>query len=258
MAIGRYRIMTETRESKVNWVTDYHFHLLKVNALIPETRTFISRCAETHAAISVDTAIRERWFGNRSDARVKNFLQVFNLRYRKYGKVFDLLLRYHQKFTLADWQVVVLVHLLVSDPFFRWFVSEFLAKIPIKSPVSTQALFRSLNSTMPDHIRSNTRVTYAMKLITAAKAVGLIDATEVNQTAHVSLSLLSLYYMLYFLESINMDPGDFLQSPLAKPFDAQMLTERLESGHQLGYWHLTWYGNTARIQLADLNGVPLD
>lgn len=250
--------MTETRESIINWVTDYHFHLLKVNALIPETRTFVARCAETHEAISVDTAIRERWFGNRSDARVKNFLQVFNLRYRKYHKVFNLLLRYHQRLTLADWQVVVLVHLLVSDPFFRWFVTEFIAKMPIKSPVSTQSVFRSLNAIMPDHIRSNTRETYAMKLITAAKAVGLINGNEDNQTAHVGLSLLSLYYLLYFLESINMDPGDFLQSPLASAFDRQILTERLESGHQLGFWHLTWFGNSSRIQLAELNGVPLD
>ncbi|MCB1177005.1 MAG: hypothetical protein KDK36_05440 [Leptospiraceae bacterium] len=233
-------------------VEKFHFHILKVNVLKNETKIFLERCPENFQNLNYEIAIQNRWFGNKSDARIKHLFQVFNSRYLAYPKPISLLKKNIHKMNQLDWNWIIYIHLLVTDPVFRWFSCDYLFSLSLGEEFSRDELARNMEEVLKDHIRTNTRITLSAKLITAGKFLGILKGGSYFKYSPLDFSHFGLYYVLYFLQTLSFDINLFPKTNLFRGFypKKDRFTIDLEELSGNKYIHLHWYGDEPSIQLS--------
>ncbi|MCG6146504.1 hypothetical protein [Leptospira bandrabouensis] len=234
-----------------------NFHLLKVSSYPEESKTYVERYSFEREPISVDTVIRERWYSNKSDKRVKNLLLVFKNRFLTYEIAFRFLQMNLGAFGRIDWVWVILSHLTLSDPLFRWYFTQFLSELPEKAVFTKDQLSRSLASVMSEETRPYTRNTYSAKLITATKSLKIVHGQKIFVKEGLVFSSLGFYYFLYLLQSINFDIDKLSQTSLFHGFfhSQKELFEALERLKSEKFISLMWYGEQPSIQLRQVEGL---
>lgn len=238
-------------------ITKPHFHLLKISSLPSETKIFIERYPSDGKSISKDQIIRDRWFGNKSDARIKNIVQVFHSRFLIFQNAFSFLKSNFTLFGNADWKWIILIHLIVTDPNIRWFACKFLPTISEGYEFSKDQVARAIEPLMGENIRANTRITYSSKLIGAFKSIGLVSGKSKFARVRLEYSPLGFYYVLYLLQSIQFDLNSLPSTDIYLGFfkDKEELRSGLDRLAAKGYISVSWYGDSPSIQLKQIQGV---
>lgn len=233
------------------------FHLLTVSSFPAESRIFVERYPLDQVKVSVEQIIRERWFPTRSDQRIGKMVNVFGSRFHVFDKAFRFLKLNINLFQSNDWKWIVLIHLILTDPMFRWFACEFLPSIPNGFDFSKDQVSREIQPQMGEHVRATTRITYSSKLISAMKSLSLVIGKKQYTKANLEFSSLGFYYFLFLLKSIELDIDKLHLTKLYLAFfvsrnDLFVSYDRLASQ---GYISVTWYGDNPTIQLKQLEGV---
>lgn len=234
-----------------------HFNLLTVSSFPTESRTFIERYPIGQNIVTIDQIVRERWFPSRSDNRVKEMTKVFKSRYLNFEVAFGFLKLNIQMFQNNDWKWVILAHLVLTDPLFRWFVCEFLPSIPTGYDFSKDQVARDIQNQIGEHVRATTRITYSSKLISAMKSLSLIDGRNKFKRVPLEFSNLGFYYFLFLLKSIDFDIDKLYLTKFYLAFFDNMdgLFTAFDQIASKGYISLAWYGDTPKIQLKQIGGV---
>ncbi|EOQ90765.1 hypothetical protein LEP1GSC202_0425 [Leptospira yanagawae serovar Saopaulo str. Sao Paulo = ATCC 700523] len=234
-----------------------NFHLLKVSSFPEESKTYVERYLLEKDPIDVDTVIRERWYSNKTDKRVKNLLLVFKHRFLNYDIAFRFLQLNLGSFNRVDWVWVILAHLSLSDPLFRWYMNQFLYPLPEKSTFTRDQLSRELSTVMSEETRAFTRNTYSAKLITATKSLKLVHGQKIFVKENLLYSSLGFYYFLFLLKSISFDIDQLHQTSLYRGFfkSKQDLFDGFEKLKSENYISLMWYGEQPSIQLKQMSGL---
>lgn len=238
-------------------ITSPHFHLLKVGILPDDTKSFINRYTISESNSNPEKGIRERWFGNRSDERVRHLIQVFHSRFVVYETGFSFLQHNFDKFSFQDWNWIIAIHMILSDPTFRWFVTEFLPSISLEHDFSRNQLSRDLGNNLGESTKMNTKITYSSKLLTASKALKIIKKSNDNyRKVPLEVSQLGFYYILFLLQSIDFDLNRIIHTKIVLGLfqTKQDLKTMLDTIAMNGYITLTWYGDDVNIQLKALEG----
>lgn len=157
-----------------------HTRILRLTLAAIESRAYWEMVQPSlTVAERVERAFSERWFGNKSFARVKLLLSNFACRFDEYPEALETLRRWrpNERGTRA---LVCHWHLQLSDPLYRRFTGAWLpARLNDGGRrFDTDTVARWLVEVGHTSLAPSTRYQYASKLVRAADEAGLISPSK--------------------------------------------------------------------------------
>lgn len=166
-------------------VDAFHTRILRVTLAVQESRAYWEAVdPEVRGAARVERAFSERWFGNKSLARVKLLLSNFAARFDAWPEALVALRRWRPadpgtRPLLCHW------HLQLSDPLYRAFTGDWLpARLAEgRKEFDRDAVARWVGARPNAEWAPATRYGFATKLMRAAAEAGLVSAEQGPRTA---------------------------------------------------------------------------
>jgi hypothetical protein len=166
-------------------VTALHTRILRLTLAVQESRAYWESVdPEVLGSARVERAFSERWFGNKSLARVKLLLANFAVRFDAYPEALAALRRWRPtdpgtRPLLCHW------HLQLADPLYRAFTGDWLpARLAEgRKEFDRDAVARWVAALPGAEWAPATRYGFATKLIRAADEAGLVSAGQGPRTA---------------------------------------------------------------------------
>lgn len=244
-----------------------HTRLLRVSLGLEESRAYWEHRRFASPKLGLATvAFEERWFGNKSMARVQRLLSEFSHRYDAYPVALAVLTHW-QPIDLVTRQNLCHWHLQLADPTYRRFTGTYLEQRRCqKATVDRDMVTRWVVSTIGSDWASATSQRMATGLLTAAAAAGLCTAGSRSRAlSYPQITDEALTYWLYFLRHLNFE-GTLRSNPylasvgLSEGFLEQRLRKlpdisfkRMAELHDFGWaypdlktWALARLGQSAR------------
>lgn len=209
--------------------TRVHTRLLKCSLELEESRAYWRHRA-AGGPVTAERAFSEYWFGARSLARVELLLANFRARFDAFPSALAVLQRWPD-LDLAARRVIGHWHLQLSDPLYRRFTGEFLVERhrQLRPHVGRDAVIGWVGEQGPGRWTMATRIQFASKLLTAARAAGLVAGTrDPRPLTFPPVPEIALIYLLYLLREIDF-AGTLLVNPYlasvgleGQPLDARL------------------------------------
>lgn len=158
-------------------VTETHTRILRLTLAVQESRAYWEAIDPAlNGPARVERAFSERWFGNKSLARVKLLLAQFAVRFDAYPEALEQL-RTWKPLERGTRALVCHWHLQLSDPLYRLFTGTWL---PLRhedgrKEFDRDAVARWLGDVGPANLAPSTRFQFATKLLRAADEAGLVS-----------------------------------------------------------------------------------
>lgn len=198
-------------------VIEHHSRMLKFTLGVEETRDYLDhRDPDVNAPSNLDV-FEGRWFGSRSEHRVKIILRNLKARFDAYPHALRMLTSWrgmdpHVRTLVCHW------HTQLADPTYRSFTGTYLpSRLFGASPdVTLDLVVTWVNSTYPSDWKPTTIRQMASKLMSTAYQAGLLDSTQDRRriiTPRVSNEALS--YLMYLLRGVLFE-GTLLDNPYLK------------------------------------------
>lgn len=167
-------------------VTTPHTRILRLTLAVQESRAYWESVDPGLLGTArVERAFTERWFGNKSLARVKLLLSNFAARFDAWPEALETLRRW-RPVELGTRALVCHWHLQLSDPLYREFTGSWLpARLDDgRRQFDRDTVARWFADLGTATLAPSTRYQYATKLIRAADEAGLVSpATDGPRTA---------------------------------------------------------------------------
>ncbi|QDE82500.1 DUF1819 domain-containing protein [Myxococcus xanthus] len=168
-------------------VAALHTRILRLTLAVQESRAYWEAVdPEVRGPARVERAFTERWFGNKSLARVKLLLANFAVRFDAYPDALAALRRWRPadpatRPLLCHW------HLQLADPLYRAFTGDWLpARLAEgRKEFEPDAVARWVAARPEADWAPATRYGFATKLIRAANEAGLVSSGQGLRTALV-------------------------------------------------------------------------
>ncbi len=160
--------------------TKFHTRILRLTLAVQESRAYWEALDPSlKASARVERAFTERWFGNKSLARVKLLLANFATRFDEYPLALETLRRWRPT-DVGTRALVCHWHLQLSDPLYRLFTGTWLpARLDDgRRQLDRDTVARWVADAGHSEIAPSTRYQFATKLIRAADEAGLISASK--------------------------------------------------------------------------------
>lgn len=231
--------------------TELHTRILRVTLGVEESAIFWKLAGVDEAALALNPrAFEERWYGGRSQVRVKKLHEDFLDRYSFPGAR-AALQRWVKAGMPADAQrLCAHWHLQLVDPLYRRFSGEWLPARASAghSQVDRDAVMPWINETLGLEYAAATRQMFAGKLLTAAAQAGLLSSGARRELIHPQVSLDALGYLLYLLRGVTF-MGTFLDNPYLRSVGlaGDSLEERLRDGTRAGWWRYARMGHLIEL-----------
>lgn len=211
----------------------HHTRQLKYTLGLEDSRDYLSRRGEvTQATFPSPGDIFElRWFGSRSEARVKIILRNMRARFDAFPHALPTLCDH---FASMEPRVRVLIchwHTQLSDPIYRNFTGDYLPE-RLLSPsggVTLEVVVTWLEELYPGRWQPITTRSLASKLMSTAYQAGLLDKTGEQRLVLIPrVPDEALEYLLYLLRDLSFT-GSLLDNPYLRSvgLDGFMLEDRL-------------------------------
>lgn len=159
----------------------FHTRILRLTLAVQESRTYWESVEpRLKGTARVERAFSERWFGNKSLARVTLLLNNFAVRFDAYPEALELLRRWRPtdpttRALVCHW------HLQLADPLYRAFTGDWLPEWSAAGPdrsFDRNTVARWLVSLPGSTWAPATRFQFATKLMTTAGEAGLLSAAK--------------------------------------------------------------------------------
>lgn len=158
--------------------TELHTGILRCTLAVDESQMYWSRFDPSEDPTRRNLrAFEERWFGSRSQARVKSLLASLSVRFDAHPKAIELL-RGWRGMSPVTRKVVCHWHLQFVDPLYRRFSSDFLPsrREGARDTIDRDVIGRWVDAQAPGRWAASTRAAFGTKLLTTAVEAGLVQA----------------------------------------------------------------------------------
>jgi hypothetical protein len=214
-------------------VSVVHSRLLKLALATQESRAYFAHVRpEMPPRERAARAFEERWFGAKSEARVRDLLANFQLRYDAYPSALAAL-RTLDRLDSASRALVCHWHLQLADPVYRAFTGQWLVeRRRAAATFDRPVVVRWLREQHGDRWSQSTCVQIASKLLSAASEARLCSSKrDPRSLLSVVVSDDALAYALYLLRDLSFD-GTLVDNPYLRSvgLSPSALAERLR-GH---------------------------
>jgi hypothetical protein len=166
-------------------ISAVHTRILRLTQAVQESRAYWESIdPEIKGEARSERAFTQRWFGNKSMARVKLFLANFSLRFDAFPEALEVLRRWRPT-DPATRPLVCHWHLQLVDPLYRAFTGDWLpARIAEgRKQFDRDVLARWVASVQSAEWAPATRYQFASKLMRAAGEAGLVSSGQGKRTA---------------------------------------------------------------------------
>jgi len=232
--------------------TTWHSRILRVTLSVEESAVFWQRAGpdETSAQLNV-RAFEERWYGSRSEERVRKLHEDFAARYT-YPGAREALARWSSAGMPVEAQrIVAHWHLQLADPLYRLFTGTWLVERrgTGHATVDRDVVGRWLQDTLAGDYSAATRQMFAGKLLTAAGQAGLLTGGTTRALQFPTCPLEPLGYLLYLLRNVSIE-GTSLDNPYLRSLEmvGPRLEARLVEGQLAGWWRYARMGELVEFR----------
>lgn len=166
-------------------VDAFHTRILRLSLAVQESRAYWESVdPEVRGTPRVERAFTERWFGNKSLARVKLLLANFAVRFDAFPEALTTLRRWRPEDPVTR-PLVCHWHLQLVDPLYRAFTGQWLpARIAEgRKSFDRDAVARWIAALPNAEWAPATRYMFATKLIRAGEEAGLVSPGQGPRTA---------------------------------------------------------------------------
>ncbi len=209
--------------------TEVHTRLLKCALEVDDTRAYW-RHTEPGVDPSPGAAFESFWFGAKSLARVQVLLTNFRAPYDAVPSALRVLHRWPHmepdtRALICHW------HLQLSDPLYRAFTGDFLVqrRERLRSDITRDLVITWVGEQGPGRWTTTTRIQFASKLLSAAKAAGLVGTSrDPRPLTFPRVGDDALTYLMYLLREVEVQ-GTPLDNPYLRSvgMDGGLLEDRL-------------------------------
>jgi hypothetical protein len=196
-------------------VEQIHTRLITVSLIVDEARTFWRvQNPEQSKAEQIEAAFTERWFGNKSLARVRRLVRALHERFAVIPSTLSTL----RQWDPDEYQTRALVchwHTQLTDPLYRRFTSDFFEqrrRYP-EPTVDHDVTLRWVQSTCPGRWSEPTNGRVASGLLSTAHSAGLCaEGPAQRALLFPFVTDDALTYLLLLLREVRFD-GTLLSNP---------------------------------------------
>lgn len=232
--------------------TTWHTRILRVTLSVEDSAVFWERARpdETSAQVNV-RAFEERWYGGRSEERVRKLHEDFMARYTFPGAREALSTWTARGMPAEAQRLVAHWHLQLADPLYRMFTGTWLVerRAAGHTTVDRDVVGRWLQDELAADYSAATRQMFAGKLLTAAGQAGLVSGGATRTLRFPSCPLEPFGYLLYLLRGVQIE-GTALENPYLRSVDmvGVRLEQRLAEGQLSGWWRYARMGELVEMQ----------
>jgi Putative inner membrane protein (DUF1819) len=202
-ALGEARRGNERRE-----VTVAHTRILRTTLATDDCYAYWQKVDTTiPAAQRARVAFEERWFGLKSDARVRTLMGDMLERFDAFPEALELL---HELRTipaaLRPW--ICHVHTALADPIYRQFAGAFLPERRALgyASVDREQVARWVNELYPERWAGATSTKFGSNLLATAFEVGLLsERRDPRPLLPVAAPEVAIAYALYLLRDVRFE-----------------------------------------------------
>ena len=199
--------------------TSVHTRMLRIGLVEPESRVYWAQAARLiPPAQKIQVAFQERWFGSRTEARVRYLMNNLAARFDAFPASLSVLARWNPT-DIVDRTVICHWHVQLSDRLYREFTSTLLAdrwQRP-EPTIDRSSVVRWVEQKMEGRWSSATSQRMAVGLLATAAEAGLCQPTRnIRTLAYPRVSDHALTYLLYLLRDLkyqgNLSDNPYLRS----------------------------------------------
>jgi len=163
--------------------TTFHTRILRLTLATQESRAYWAAIdPNIQGSARVERAFTQRWFGNKSLARVKLLLANFATRFDAFPEALETLRRWQPE-DVGTRSLVCHWHLQLADPLYRAFTGEWLdeRRQEGRRAFDTDAVARWVGTLPNAAWAPSTRFQFASKLVRTADEAGLVSTVAGGQ-----------------------------------------------------------------------------
>lgn len=196
------------------------------------------------AANRASVAFAQRWFGIKSEARVRTIMTDMAERFDAYPEALALLHRVG-RIPVAARTLICHVHTQLADPVYRRFAGTFLAerREQGRGTIDRAVVARWVDTLAPGRWSPATCTKFASNLLATALDVGLVRGRrDPRKLPHLVVPEVAIGYALYLLRGVRIE-GSLTDNPYLRSLGVTSLTLR------------TVAPRTPGVRIAELGGV---
>ena len=194
--------------------TQEHTRILRVMLAVEDCVAYWKApAAEGELTQRTRAAFEGRWFGSKSEARVRTLMGDMALRFDSYPGALAALRAWSPPREVAPW--ICHFHTQLADPIYRRFSGGFLPERWVKGyrQVDRDAVARWVQECWPDRWSPATCAKFGSNLLATAFEAGLLkDRKDPRKLAVPRAPAVAVEYLLYLLREVAID-GQLLDSP---------------------------------------------
>ncbi len=223
-------------------VSVYHTRILKMSLSLDDNRSYWDNYRPGIERKKLPAvAFEERWFDNKTMARVRLILNNFRYRYDAYPMALEVVSKWRPidpgiRQNICHW------HLQLADPLYRKFTGEFLEnRRNHPAPhIGRHTVSRWLSDMFGDKWAASTSNRIAENLITSAAEAGLCSSKPgIRNLTYPQVNRYGLAYLLYLLRHVSFE-GSLLENPylVSVGLSEGLLEQRLRHIPGLAFNHM--------------------
>jgi hypothetical protein len=177
------------------------------------------------AANRASLAFAERWFGIKSEARVRTIMTDMVERFDVYPEALTLLHRL-RRIPAAVRTLICHVHTQLADPVYRRFSGTFLAerREQGRDTIDRSAVARWVDTLAPGRWSPATCTKFASNLLATALDAGLVRGRrDPRKLAHLVVPEVAVGYALYLLRGVRIE-GSLTDNPYLRSLGVTSVT----------------------------------
>lgn len=240
-----------TKDAPVGEETAIHTRMLRIGLAEADSQSYWAHATQHPSGVDkIQAAFEERWFGSRTQARVRYLMNNLAARFDAFPGCLDVLARWRPT-DIADRTVICHWHVQLSDPLYREFTSNVLAARwqRAEPTVDRSSTLRWVEQKTEGRWSSATAQRMAVGLLATAAEAGLCEKTkDIRSLSYPRVSDLALTYILYLLSELKFE-GTLKDNPylLSVGIDGELWGQRVRKLPWLEYQRmadvhdLTWH-----------------
>lgn len=193
--------------------SEEHTRILRVMLAVDDCVAYWRAPASVPNADRVRAAFDERWFGDKSETRVRTLLGDMSLRFDAYPSALAALRAWMPPRQVAPW--LCHFHTQLADPIYRRFTGEFLPRRRTHgyNVIDRESVGRWVDEQWPSRRSPVTCMKFGSNLLATAQEAGLLKERRDPRTlSRPRVPSAAVEYLLYLLREVRID-GPLLHSP---------------------------------------------